>query len=228
MRGRPPKRKKGAYTAAERMRRYRRRLKRARPSAKTIAKQERRAEREAALAAATVKAAQALGAVFYGVLYVDPPWDFLVWDRETGRDRHAANHYPVMSFDALMALRLPAARDCVLYLWAPIAQDLHAQRLIEAWGFEYKMMHIWAKPDCGTGFWGLENAELLLVGTRGNVPCPAPGTQLPYLIEAPRGEPSEKPALFAEMIERHWPNMPKLEMFARQPRDGWDSWGNEV
>jgi N6-adenosine-specific RNA methylase IME4 len=51
---------------------------------------------------------------------------------------------------------------------------------------------------------------------------------LPYLIEAPRGEPSEKPALFAEMIERHWPNTPKLEMFARQPRDGWDSWGNEV
>jgi len=228
MRGRPPKRKKGAYTAAERMRRYRRRLKRSRQSAKTVAKQERRAEREAALAAATIKAAQVLGAILYGVLYVDPPWNFLVRNRETGMDRHAANHYPVMSLEDLAALELPAAKDCVLYLWAPIAQDANAQRLIEAWGFEYKSAHIWAKPDCGTGFWGLENAELLLIATRGNVPCPAPGTQLPYLIEAPRGEPSEKPALFAEMIERHWPNTPKLEMFARQPRDGWDSWGNEV
>jgi N6-adenosine-specific RNA methylase IME4 len=48
------------------------------------------------------------------------------------------------------------------------------------------------------------------------------------VIEAPRGEPSEKPEIFAEMIERHWPNVPKLEMFARKPRNGWDSWGNEV
>jgi N6-adenosine-specific RNA methylase IME4 len=30
------------------------------------------------------------------------------------------------------------------------------------------------------------------------------------------------------MIERLYPNVPKLEMFARKPRDGWDVWGNEV
>jgi N6-adenosine-specific RNA methylase IME4 len=210
------------------MRRYRRRLKRSQPSAKTVAKQQRRAEREAALTAATIKAAQVLGAILYGVLHVDPPWDFLVRNRETGMDRHAANHYPVMSLDALAALKLPAAKDCVLYLWTTIAHAAHAHWLIEQWGFEYQSMQIWKKPDCGTGFWGRENAELLLIATRGSVPCPAPGTQEPYAIEAPRGEPSEKPEIFAEMIKRHWPNVPKLEMFARKPRDGWDSWGNEV
>ena len=72
MRGRPPTRKTGAYTAAERMRRCRRRLKRPQPSAKTVVKQQRRAEREAELAA-TVKASQTLGAKLYGVLYADPP-----------------------------------------------------------------------------------------------------------------------------------------------------------
>jgi N6-adenosine-specific RNA methylase IME4 len=30
------------------------------------------------------------------------------------------------------------------------------------------------------------------------------------------------------MIEKLWPNTSKLEMFARKPREGWDSWGNEV
>lgn len=60
MRGRPPICKKGAYTAAERMRRYRQRLKRSRPDPKTAAKQQRRSEREAALAAATVQASQTL------------------------------------------------------------------------------------------------------------------------------------------------------------------------
>jgi N6-adenosine-specific RNA methylase IME4 len=56
----------------------------------------------------------------------------------------------------------------------------------------------------------------------------AMGEQYPSLIIAERGEPSEKPEIFAEMIERLWPNTPKLEMFARKPRDDCDSWGNEV
>jgi hypothetical protein len=45
-------------------------------------------------------------------------------------DRHAANHYPVMSLDELAALPLPAAKDCVLHLWTPVAQLIIALRLI--------------------------------------------------------------------------------------------------
>jgi N6-adenosine-specific RNA methylase IME4 len=228
MRGRPPIRKKGAMTAAERMRRYRRRLKQTQPDAKTLAKRERRAEREAALATATIKAAESLGQKLYGVLYVDPPWDFLVRSRATGMDRHAANHYPVMQLAEIAALPMPAAPDCVLFLWAPVAQNDNAMRLLDHWEFKYRSMHIWTKPNLGTGYWGRENAELLLIATRGTVPAPAPGEQSPYAIEAPRGTPSEKPEVFVEMIERLYPNVPKLEMFARKPRAGWDVWGNEV
>ena len=72
MRGRTPTHKKGAYTPAERARRYRQPLKRSQPSAKTLAKQQRRAEREAMLAAATVKVSESLGSKVYGVLDVDP------------------------------------------------------------------------------------------------------------------------------------------------------------
>ena len=31
-----------------------------------------------------------------------------------------------------------------------------------------------------------------------------------------------------EMFENMFPNATKLEMFARNARDGWDCWGNEV
>jgi N6-adenosine-specific RNA methylase IME4 len=225
---RPATRKKGAYTRAEIQRRYRQRKKRDRPDPKTLAKQQRRAEREAALAAATLRAAQALGTALYAVLYVDPPWDFLVRSRETGVDRHVANHYPVMSLDALAALKLPAAKDCWLYLWVPFSQLANAMRLIEAWGFEHKTGHGWGKDDLGTGLIVRENLELLLIASRGNPVAPAPGQQFPSLIVIPRGEPSEKPEQFAMMIERLYPNLPKLEMFARKPREGWDCWGNEV
>ena len=237
MRGRPPRRKKGAYTAAERMRRYRRGLKRSRPSARTIAKQQRRAEREVALAAATLRAAEALGTKLYGVLYIDPPWDFLVYSRATGMDRHAANHYPVMSFAELCALKLPAARDCALYLWVPLNQLGNAVDLIGRWGFTLKTGHGngwnsggvgWGKPDLGTGLIVRENLELLLIASRGAPAWPAMGEQFPSLSVVDRGEPSEKPEVFVEMIERLWPNTAKLEMFARQARTGWDCWGNEV
>jgi N6-adenosine-specific RNA methylase IME4 len=70
--------------------------------------------------------------------------------------------------------------------------------------------------------------EVLLIATRGEVPCPAPGTQFPSVIAAPRGAHSAKPAVFAAMIAQYYPTVPKLEMFARKPRDGWDVWGNEI
>jgi N6-adenosine-specific RNA methylase IME4 len=170
-----------------------------------------------------------LGVKLYGVLYVDPPWDFIVWGVVTGMDRHAANHYQVMSLEQLAALKLPAAKDCVLYLWAPVAQLANALWLLDKWGFAYKSAHVWVKPGQGTGHIVRENAELLLVASRGAPAWPAPGKQFrSLLIEAGRGEPSEKPEAFAAMIEKLWPNTAKLEMFARKPRDGWDVWGNEV
>jgi hypothetical protein len=126
----------GAYTRAEIQKRYRQRKRREQLDPKTVRKQQRRAEREAALAAATIRASQALGVKLYGVLYVDPPWNFLVYSRETGMDRHVANHYPVMSLEDLFALKPPATKDCWLYLWVPVSQLANAMRLIEYWGFE--------------------------------------------------------------------------------------------
>ena len=60
----------------------------------------------------------------------------------------------------------------------------------------------------------------------GSIPAPAP-TQWESLIEAPVGEQSAKPEAFAEMIERLYPNLPKIELFARK-REGWARWGFEA
>jgi N6-adenosine-specific RNA methylase IME4 len=225
-----PRRKSGAYTRAEIQRRYRRRKKQAQRDPGTVRKQERRAEREYELAARTIASAQALGVdgKRYGVILADPPWRFEPYSRETGMDRAADNHYPTMMLAAIQALHLPAADDCVLYLWATAAMLPEALDAIAAWGFTYKSLHGWAKPGLGTGYWVRDNLELLLIATRGQPVAPAPGQQSPSLIEAARGRHSEKPDVFVAMIERLYPSTPKLEMFARQPRAGWDVWGNEV
>ena len=86
------------------------------------------------------------------------------------------------------------------------------------------------KDRVGTGYWSRNKHELLLIGTRGYIPAPARGTQCPSATEAPVGRHSEKPAVFYEIIERYFPNLPKIELHARSAtlRPGWDMWGLEA
>lgn len=187
----------------------------------------RRVRREQELAEATATASQALGKKLFGVIYADPPWRY---DNVPMGDvaRQNEQHYPSMALEDIKALRIPAADDCVLFLWATVPLLPEALAVMAAWGFTYKSASTWVKDKAGTGYWVRGVVEALLIGRRGDVPAPAPGEQFPGVIEAPRGRHSEKPAIFAEHIERLFPNVPKLEMFARTSRAGWDSWGNEV
>jgi N6-adenosine-specific RNA methylase IME4 len=166
----------------------------------------------------------------YGVIYADPPWRFEPYSRDSGMDRAADNHYPTMGFDAIAALdiREASAEDCVLFLWATVPMLPDALAVMDGWGFSYKSHCVWRKPSAGTGYWFRNAHELLLVGTRGAVPAPAPGTQLHSVIDAPLGKHSTKPEAFAAMINDLFPHLPKLEMFARRRRAGWDVWGAEA
>jgi N6-adenosine-specific RNA methylase IME4 len=48
------------------------------------------------------------------------------------------------------------------------------------------------------------------------------------VLEAPRRRHSEKPPAVYELIERAWPQLSKLELFARTTRPGWAAWGNQA
>jgi len=191
-------------------------------------KKQRRTVRERELAGKI----RALPSRKYGVILADPEWRFEPWSRETGMDRAADNHYPT-SITAVIAardVRQIAADDCVLFLWATIPMLPHALVVMAAWGFDYKSHYVWTKDRAGTGFWNREKHELLLIGTRGSIPCPAPGDQWDSVIPAPRGdEHSVKPDIVLDMIEAYFANLPRIELNRRgPPRPGWDAWGNEV
>lgn len=167
----------------------------------------------------------------YGVIVADPEWRFEPYSRETGMDRAADNHYPTSASHVVAQrdVRSIAADDCVLFLWTTIPMLCDAIVVMDVgWGFTYKSHYIWGKDKIGTGYWGREKHELLLIGTRGNPPAPAMGTQCESLIIAPRGEHSAKPEIFLEIIEGYYPTLPKIELNRRGPaRQGWDAWGNE-
>jgi N6-adenosine-specific RNA methylase IME4 len=194
---------------------------------RTDDKAERRAARESDLAVKQT----ALPTKRYGVIVADPEWRWEPWSRETGMDRAADNHYPTSVTEIIAARNVEsiAAKDCALFLWATNPMLPHALLVMAAWGFDYVSNYCWGKDKIGTGYWNREKHELLLIGTRGKIPCPAPGAQWESLIIAPRGKHSEKPECFLEMIETYFPNLPKIELNRRgKPRPGWDAWGNEV
>jgi len=190
-------------------------------------KKRQRTKREADLA----KHILALPKKKYGVIYADPEWRFEPWSRETGMDRAADNFYPTSPIDVIKARDVAsiAADDCALFLWATQPMLPQALDVMETWGFSYKSHFVWAKDRISTGYWSRNKHELLLLGTRGKIPCPAAGQQWDSLMEAPRRGHSEKPEIFAELIENYFPNLPKIELNRRgPPRRGWDCWGLEA
>lgn len=196
-------------------------------SARLALRQAARADKERALADKCITRALAEECVKYGVIYADPPWSFEVYG-EGGKNRSAENHYPVMDLAAIKALPVPAASDAVLFLWATGPMMPQALEVLRAWGFEYRSQLVWVKPRAGTGYWARSSHELLLIGVSGDVPAPAPGMQPESVVEAPLGRHSEKPEIFAEIIEKMFPNLPKVELFSRSPRPGWAAMGNEM
>lgn len=165
----------------------------------------------------------------YGVILADPPWRFEVRSRETGMDRAADNHYPTMTTEDVVALEVPAADDCVLFLWVTVPFDAIAHEVLRAWDFKYASQFVWVKHKIGTGYWSRNKHEMLFIAVRGLPPAPAMGTQFESVIEAAARAHSVKPERAYEIIEAYFPTLPKLEMFARgEPRPGWDRWGLEA
>jgi N6-adenosine-specific RNA methylase IME4 len=133
-----------------------------------------------------------------------------------------------MTMENIKALKIPAAEDCVLFLWATAPMLDKGIETLRAWGFDYVSNYVWVKDKIGLGHWNRNKHEHLLIGTRGSIPAPAMGTQHESVIAAPRTRHSAKPAAVREMIEGMFPSLPRLEMFSRGSHEGWDCWGAEA
>lgn len=162
----------------------------------------------------------------YDLIYADPPWQY---EHPISDSRAIENQYPTMTTDEICALPVGdrAADDCVLLLWATNPKLPDALRVIEAWGFTYRTNFVWVKDKIGMGYYARQRHELLLVAVRGTPGTPDPSARPDSVIEAPRGAHSAKPHRVYAMIERMYPHARRLELFARNTRDGWAGWGAE-
>jgi N6-adenosine-specific RNA methylase IME4 len=158
------------------------------------------------------------------VIVMDPPWRYE--SRAADPTHRAANPYPDMSLDEIRALPVVdlAHDDCVLWLWTTNAFLRDAFTLLDAWGFTSKTILTWVKDRMGTGDWLRGKTEHCILAVRGR-PTVMLTNQTTALV-APMREHSRKPDEFYALVDALCPGS-KLEMFARESREGWQRWGAE-
>ena len=165
----------------------------------------------------------------YQTIYADPPWQQkmmpILKRRPKTPDRLP---YPTMTLQEIQELPVGelAGDDCHLWLWATNAFLHDALHVIEAWGFKYMMVITWVKKS-GCGIYWVSTTQPLLFAYKGKCKFPLAKLKPTHLITSPPRKHSRKPEEFYELIESISPE-PRLELFARQRREGWDCWGNEV
>ena len=166
----------------------------------------------------------------YEIILADPPWKYP--EGGVQMDYEAREWYKPMELDEIKAMGVELegiiAEDAALYLWTTSTHLEGALAVMKDWGFEYHSLWAWDKERSGLGPRCLHQMEYLLLCTRGSFPPPPEGTLRINLFRGNTGKHSKKPVALYEMIEEQYPRATKLELFARQARAGWDTWGNEA
>lgn len=169
----------------------------------------------------------------YAVIMTDDEWKHETWSAQ-GQDRAADTHYSTSDAEVLLERRLAAAEHAVYYMWSTVPHQPLAYEVMKARGFIYRSQVAWWKiypgNKPGLGYWSRIEHELLLIGTRGDVACPAPGDNWRSVQLSFVGEHSEKPEWCYRMIEAYHPGLigTMIEYNARKRRRGWSAWGNEI
>ena len=173
----------------------------------------------------------------YKIILADPPWNYNNWSKlksDKLSKKCGRMLYSTMNLNEICDLQIDkiADKECILFLWATMPCLEQAFEVIKAWGFIYKCCAFsWVKTTSkgiysGLGNWTLGNIELCLLATHKGFPK----RQKPVkqVVLAKRGVHSKKPDEVRKRIVTMMGDLPRIELFARDRKQGWDAWGNEV
>ena len=173
----------------------------------------------------------------YGLIYADPPWKQSKGGKKSVRENSSGKplDYPTCSLDEIKEhLRLATestTENSILFLWTIDKYLFEAQQIAESLGYKLHARMIWDKvtgiPAAFTVRYGHEYLLYMYKGKLTPVAKDERG-KIHTVFRERVTKHSKKPDIAYEIIERLYPDLRKLEMYARETRDGWDSFGNEV
>lgn len=182
----------------------------------------------------------------FDLIMADPPWTFRTRSAR-GEAKSPQAHYACMSTEDIAALPVAAIAgdDCLLWLWATNPMLPRALDVMRAWGFEFRTAGTWVKRTThgktafGTGYILRSANEPFLIGVRGRPRTTrsvrsvvesgdSSAGEMGITIEARAREHSRKPDEAFDAARRLMPHARRVELFSRQSRPGWASWGLEA
>jgi len=164
----------------------------------------------------------------FHVISIDPPWPYSgqqIHEDYDPNGRRAANPYPEMLLDDIQNIKIPAADDCVLWLWTTHKFMRHSFQLLDSWGFTDKAILTWVKDRMGLGVWLRSQSEFCIMAVKGK-PVINLSNQT-TVLNGPMREHSRKPDEFYSMVDALCFGR-KLDSFSREKRNGWETYGNDV
>lgn len=175
----------------------------------------------------------------YDIVYADPPWPYY---GDPNKMAAAGKHYNLMSMDEIAAVDVRRLMNskAALFLWATGPRLPDAIEAIRRWGLHYRgIAWVWVKTRKdgkiinGQGVpptFTKPTTELLLAATTNKTgrPFPILTSAMPQVVLEPRLRHSEKPHVFYSLIEELCGDRTRIELWARNRREGWDAWGDEI
>lgn len=172
----------------------------------------------------------------YKIIYVDPPWAFNNKNTGGSMTAGACQKYDVMNIKDICNLNVNSIceDDCVLFMWWVGAMPEEAISVVKAWGFKVKTMtgFNWVKLTSknnlffGMGFWTRAGSENCLIATKGKIRPILHNIRSVNLCKIEKH--SKKPDIFRKLIVELIGDLPRIELFAREKSEGWDSIGFDI
>jgi len=173
----------------------------------------------------------------YDLIYADPPWKQSRGGKKAVRPNSSGKsfEYKTISF-AEIKHHLEQAdsltgENSILFLWTIDKYLFESEQLAKSLGYKLHARMIWNKvngiPAAFTIRYGHEYLLYMYKGKLTPVNKEERGKIHSVFTEQVKKH-SQKPEEAYRIMERLYPDARKIELYARNQRDGWDCWGDEV
>jgi len=173
----------------------------------------------------------------YKIVYADPAWVYDDRAISKSRDRGAEGKYLCSSIEDMGEIinNIPVDKDSLCLMWCTYPKLREGLKLMKLWGFKFKTVAFtWVKKNkvsdsffMGMGRHTRGNPEIVLLGSKGKG-VPRISASIRNLQIHKIAEHSRKPNEIRKEIIRLYGDVPRIELFAREQKEGFDVWGNET
>lgn len=167
----------------------------------------------------------------YQIIYADPPWKQTKGGLRKVRPNQTKKlDYQTLDLEKIKNI-LSKFQGKILFLWTIDKFLFEAQKMAEEIGYKLHARIIWDKENgIAPAFtirysheyllWMYKSPMLQINPTMKGKPT--------TVIREHSTKHSKKPIKAYQLIEALYPNQNKIELFARERREGWDAWGDQV